>query len=699
MLSDGLFARLVGEHVSDAIILTDASGIVVWINSAFSRLTGYDLNELVGKRPGNILQGKESCLESRKTLASAIYNHTLCCVDIVNYTKSGKQYIAEVNLAPIFDQHQNIEYFIAIQRDVTAQRSPSQESIDLKAYRKALDQQAIVSVADPQGKITFVNAKFSAISGYTSDELIGKNHRVINSGTHDRAFFVQMWQRISQGYTWHGEVCNKAKSGNLYWVDTTIVPVLGPDNAILRYVSTRYDITERKAAEGELLRVANIDKLTGLANRSCIYHELKTRLHISAQNIASSDGLLIILDLDHFKDLNDTLGHHYGDILLQEISRRLLFLCGPNSMVARVGGNEFAAIIPVSDMTEQQVNLLLNNVHNNASEALMLYDDAYTPSFSMGVTRYPADGQTLENILINADIALHEAKRKGRNGWIAFNIELKEKLEYRRYLKTILNDALQHDLFTIAMQPICTMQSSEHRGFEVLARLSDNGKPIRPDLFIPLAEELGLIIPLGQVIMQKAMAAMRKMLDLGLAPGTLALNVAAPQLQKYDFVDSVKEMLRKYQLEPAILIIEVTETALIGRSGNTVAKALTELQGLGIQVALDDFGTGFSSLSHLRDFNVDKIKIDKSFINDLEHNADDRALVEGLINFAQRLGLEVVAEGVETQAQQQLLQNFGCQYLQGYLHSHPLSVEDVIIFIQERHKVALPVSCDCSNNL
>ncbi|WP_371195112.1 EAL domain-containing protein [Glaciecola sp. SC05] len=683
MINNELFAKIALQHVCEAIVLTDTQGLVLWVNDAFTKMTGYCLDDMLGMRPGYLLQGASSNPESIELISTSIKNHSACKVDIINYTKSGSQYLTEINLSPIFDSNGDIEYFVALQKDVTNERTHFQESIDLKAYRRALDEQAIVSVADPNGVITYVNENFCKISGYSSGELIGKNHRIINSRFHNRAFFTDMWRQISAGNTWHGEVCNRGKSGALYWVDTTIVPVNGVDGEILRYVSTRYDITERKAVEYELERAATYDQLTGLHNRFGFNQELKTSLKNNTFLTPPSEILLVKIDLDHFKELNDSLGHEYGDLLLKEMANRITEICDNKAVVARVGGDEFSLFLNNDNIDKSQIQKFLDKLHKTASKTFWLLDNSYTTSCSMGVARYPIDGDNLETLIINADMALNEAKKTGRNQWLYFDIEVRQKVDYQKYLKALLIEAIENDLFNIVLQPICSIKTGKHIGFEVLVRLSDKEQSIPPDIFIPVAEELGLINPIGSIVMQKAFSAMRKMLDLQLIPGKIAVNIAAPQFLEPEFFNRVSSLLIEYALAPSMVILEITETALIGRSSHLVAQVLSEFQAIGVEVALDDFGTGFSSLSHLRDFKVNKIKIDKTFVAELEHNSADRDLVSGLITFALKMGLDIVAEGVETQEQLTLLSDYGCQYFQGYFHSRPISVKQAILFLKQ----------------
>lgn len=678
-----VFAALVVEHVRDGIVLTDARGLVVWINPAFTRMSGYDLADIRGRRPGDVLQGPLTTPESRTALAGAIRERVARTVEIVNYSRAGHAYIAQIDLAPIFDADGKLSYFVAIQRDVTREHGLAQESTDFKAYRKALDQQAIVSVTDARGRITYANGKFCAISGYSAEELIGKTHRIVNSGTHEPGFFRDMWAKICTGQTWHGEVCNRTKDGSLYWVDTTVVPVHDTNGDIVRYVSTRYAISERKLAEAELRRIAEVDALTGMANRTRFNHDLRTHLAAAQAGQGRNGGLVIMFDLDHFKDLNDTLGHNAGDLLLKEIGRRLLSFVGPGCVVSRLGGDEFAALIP-DEFIGFDEQAFMRALHQFAGAAVALNDTLYVPSFSMGVTRYPGDAGTVEELMINADMALYEAKRNGRNQWCFFDPNVRTKLEYRSHLKAVLLQAIESDLFQIALQPYCDLSTGAHAGFEVLARLMHHGKPVPPDHFIPLAEDLGLIAPIGRVVRQKAFEARRRMVIMGLDPGQIAINVAALEFREATFVEDLLAALAVYGMQPGDLTVEITETALIGRSTEKVAQALVQLQARGVAVALDDFGTGFSSLSHLREFNVNKIKIDKSFVTHLETNQSDRVLVDGLIALARRLGLRVVAEGVETEGQRDYLRQCGCDYLQGYLHARPLSVDEALRFLAER---------------
>jgi len=671
--SSELVHKLIEDHVRDAIVLTDADGLTIWTNPAFTRISGYTHAEIAGRRPGDVLQGPETSPQSKAEFRRALTSRVPAQIDVVNYSKTGESYIVEVFLSPIFDENGRLTNFIAMQRDVTDDRTRAELIVDLRAYQRALEKQAIVSVTDSRGRIIFANQKFCEISGYSESELIGQTHGIVNSCHHDRSFFEELWRTIGNGEIWHGEICNRKKSGDLYWVDSTIVPVLDSTGKARRYISIRFDVTERKMMEADLVRQAETDALTGLANRARFSRDLRQALAEAADGEVRRSGCLLIIDIDHFKDLSDSRGHEAGDQLLKEMARRLVEFVGPQGNVARLGGDEFAAIIPTPSTEDHRA--LVRQLHHSACDAVSLDGAIYLPSVSIGVAEYARDARTAEGLMINADTALYEAKRNGRKAFEFYNPDVRLRRDYRFRLRAIVEDALRRDdAFDIALQPICATQTRRHVGFEVLARLTHDEQQIPPDQFIPIAEEYGLINDVGRAITSKALSTYRSFVDDGFQPGTLAINVSAIQFRDPDFVESILDLLFWYGMGNSALTLEVTETALIGRSKEVVAQALQHFRQVGVVVALDDFGTGFSSLAHLRDFEVDKIKVDKSFIQNMEVNPNDEAMVRGLVQLAQSLALEIVAEGVETDAQFSFLSEIGCHYVQGYLYSRPLSI-------------------------
>lgn len=677
----------------------------------------------------------------------------------------------------------------------------------LDAYKSALDQHAIVVITDRRGRITHVNEPFCRISRYGPDELIGRYHSIVNSGHHNREFFTAMWQDIANGRIWHGEICNRAKDGTLYWVDTTIVPYLDDVGRAGGYVSIRYDITERKRVEARLLaenerrervetllrdiietipdgvaafdgeerlllcnkayrelhdtiaqdidtgarfedlmklalergqfmlsddseegvagwlaarlaalrrpagpiiqhlrddrwlqvrerrsesgntvgvrtditdlkraeliikKQAEQDPLTGLYNRSVLMSRLQRALTRAQRG--GYTGALVVADLDNFKVINDTLGHDAGDTLLKEIAVRFKAALRASDVVVRLGGDEFAFILP-RIVDREALERLMSRLRKAVSEPVAIGSSRVKPNYSLGISLFPDHAVTPSELMKNADIALYEAKGANRGSWRIFDKAMRSALERRERLAAALQRDLSAERLTIALQPQVSLADGRHIGFEALARWKLDGQPISPAEFIPIAEETGLIIQLGTFVMETALASASAMEKNGFAFGTIGINVAAAQLKHDGFVAQVVAMLDRYRIAPARLELEITENVLLDRGVDMIAKSLDALNRLGVRIALDDFGTGYASLTHLKRFPVDRLKIDRSFIDDVETSLDSAAISGAIIGLAHSLGLEVVAEGVETERQLAFLRGHGCGYGQGYLFGRPL---------------------------
>ena len=566
---------------------------------------------------------------------------------------------------------------LAIFTDTSEREHNRRQLIDslreIAEIKAALDAHAIVAITDARGVITQVNDKFCSISQYARSELVGRTHKMINSGHHPREFFQDLWRTISHGEVWSGEVCNRAKDGSLYWVQSTIMPFIGKDGLPEQYIAIRADITKRKRIEEAAQRMALHDALTGLANRRLMSERLIRALHNSQRH--NQHGALLLMDLDHFKEINDTLGHPIGDQLLKEVAVRLQGTLRQSDTVARLGGDEFVVIIEELGNSQESAMHHASDTGEKIRQVLsapyQLHDHMAQITPSIGVVLFDGTLQNADELIKQADMALYKAKDAGRDQLCFFDNALQSEINQRALLQRDLRLALEQDELRLFYQSVVDADE-QILGFEALLRWQNPQRGlVSPAQFIPLAEESGLIIPIGQWVLATAC---RQLAEWQHDPmrqvWTIAVNISARQLSQADFVQQVLQVLASSGAPANRLRLEITESMLQHDLTVTIGK-MQALRQVGVRFSLDDFGTGYSSMSYLKHMPLDQLKIDKSFVDEILTDNTDSAIAHTVVTLAQNLGLEVVAEGVEQREQLELLIAIGCRAFQGYLFGKP----------------------------
>jgi diguanylate cyclase (GGDEF)-like protein/PAS domain S-box-containing protein len=599
-----------------------------------------------------------------------------------------------------FDQSGKLLRSVGVVKDITERKSfidalqnserlAKQSLEELKRQKFALDKHSIVAVTDVQGYITYANSKFCEISGYSLEDLIGQDHAILNSGYHPKGFFKEMYRTVASGNIWHDEVCNRAKDGHLYWVDTTISPFMDDNGKPQSYISIRTDITQRVMAEERSSHLALYDALTELPNRRLLQDRLNQALAASARS--GQRGALLFLDLDHFKTLNDTLGHDIGDLLLQQVAERLTSCVREGDTVARLGGDEFVVLL--EDLSEDALGAAAHTeaigekILATFNQPYQLDVHEYHSTASIGATVFDDHQFGIEELLKQADIAMYAAKKTGRNVLRFFDPKMQQAITSRVDLEHELRKALELQEFQLYYQ--IQVDSTGHPlGAEALIRWSHPERGIiSPFHFIPMAEETGLILPIGQWVLDTACAQLKAWQQDPIAHELiLAVNVSAKQFLQADFIDQVKLTVKHYSVDPTLLKLELTESLLVDNLNEIIA-TMTALGELGIKFSLDDFGTGYSSLQYLKTLPLNQLKIDQSFVRDIATDSSDKAIVLTIITMAHSLGLDVIAEGVETEDQRQFLMDNGCLHYQGYLFSKPVSIDEFDALLMSRYQV------------
>ncbi|WP_397380250.1 EAL domain-containing protein [Pseudomonas sp.] len=678
--SEEKFAKAFHASPDGMLISRLSDGQLLDVNEGFSRITGYAIHETADS--STVQVGIWADPLDRTRMISELQQHgSVRDFRATIRTKHGNLRICEMSAQPI--PIEGDMCILTIARDIT-EREQMQEY--LKQAATVFESTAEgVMITDLQQRITAVNRAFTSITGYSEAEALGNSPRLIASGRHDSAFYAAMWYSLSASGNWQGEVWNKRKNGEIYPEWLTISAVRDSDQEITHFVGVFADISSLKNAQASLDHQAHHDPLTGLPNRTLFEARLHTA--IDATQSEHRAGAVLFIDLDRFKHINDSLGHPVGDQLLKSIAERLLTHLRAIDTLARLGGDEFIILLPGrhhASEAEQLANQLLECF----SHPFKVDQQELFISASIGICRYPDDGEDVATLVKNADAAMYRSKARGRNRVEHYTRDLTFQATERMALERELRRAIEQEQLQLYYQPKRSLIDNSLIGAEALLRWYHPllGE-ISPDRFIPLAEETGLIIALGDWVLRESCRQMQQWQAQQRPFGVLSVNLTGVQLRQPHLLVRIASLLEEHSLTPACLQLEITESFIMNQAEEALA-LLHQIKNLGIQLAIDDFGTGYSSLSYLKRLPVDTLKIDQSFVRGLPTDSNDIAIVRAILALGRSMQLTVIAEGVETRAQELFLAQEGCEQIQGFIVSRALPADAFTEkFLSPRHSL------------
>ncbi len=670
------FTHELFDTIGTVVAVLDKSGNVVRFNKAAEQVSGFSRDEVIGQPLWNRLIPEEQREEVRGVFSELVSGHFPNHHTGHWLTRDGERRLIEWTNTALKGGDGCVEYVIAAGTDVTEKRSTEEE---LKIAAVAFNTNEAIVVTDPAARILRANRMFTEITGYEEEEVIGKTTSLLKSGRHDEAFYREMWSRLGEQGHWMGEVWNRRKNGEVYPEWLRISAVYDEAGQVINYVASFSDISMLKETQEELSYISNYDPSTGLPNHNLFSELLHKELLMSPKS--GNRGLLFAISLPRLRMLNDTLGARTVDRFIKQFVGLLQDYCGEQALYARFSGRSFMVAIPgveaeseLSTRACQVAEALIGAV----SAGLRVNDIEVHTEINIGINTFPQQDLRAEDITQNALTALARAEAQEGNQYQFFSEELHHAAAESYGMELALRRALVNDELQLYLQPQVDPQG-QILGAEALLRWQRDGQFVSPAKFVPLAEKGDLIGPLSDFVFRKGVELIASLVQHGIGEGfdCIALNLSARQFQDPTFIERLKDYLIAAAVPPELLKIELTETALINDPEEAVA-TIRAFKELGIRIALDDFGTGYSSLSYLHRIPIDQLKIDQSFVRDMTINKTSRAITETIISMARSMNIEVIAEGVETREEQQMLESFGCLKYQGYFFARPMPFEEFL---------------------
>jgi diguanylate cyclase (GGDEF)-like protein/PAS domain S-box-containing protein len=672
--------RLVVEHSSNMVVITDALRRIEYVNAAYTRVTGWTLDEVRGLKPGRLLHGPLTDVTCAREISRALSRgETINGVELVNYRKDGEPYWVSLHIRPVHNECGQLTHFVAIQTDITERRRARDALV--ASERRLAEAQRLARMASFE--CNFDTDEMLWTPG--ADQVIGlpeallprsfRGHVSLLHADDREALEDAYWTLVSEQRPYEVEYRLLTGEGRVRWIRERGYYLPAEGALPSRLCGLVFDISATKEAHDRIQYLAWHDTLTGLANREQLQDVLLQRL--AGVREAGRQLALLFVDLDRFKTINDSLGHHVGDELLQTCAQRLRDAVRSSDVVGRLGGDEFVVVLGGIDSSDIVARIATKLLERIATPMLIQGRELHVTA-SLGISVYPKDGTTASELMRHADAAMYQAKARGRNTHCFFSEALNARLSERFELESQLRLALVRRELSLHFQPQFQSDGARLIGFEALLRWqTPEGRWIPPDQFIPVAEESGLIQPIGDWVLEEACSHWQQWRAQYGANIRVAVNLSAIQLRDRGLLARIRQLTERFDMPPGALELELTEAVAMHDPGASI-ELMKQLRELQVSLAVDDFGTGYSSLAYLKTLPIQRIKLDRSFVKDMEHNPDDQAICKAAIQMAHSLGLEVVAEGVETEAQRQFLSHHRCDLMQGYHLGRPMPAQDVL---------------------